>query len=347
MQIREIEVARPTFQYSIENLRGLAIVFVVFSHISTYGRLGLLGDCLYFFFRDATVWFIFISGYLFNHLESARFDYKSYFSKKVKYVLLPYLILSIPAIMAGLFFQAHRVLGLEAHKYVLWSLVVGGSVIVPMWFIPMIMIFFLFSPAFYWLGLCRAQYLITLFGIGVSLLTSRPVENMNPLLAFVHFAGFYLLGIVVSKHYATISKFARTTAAMNLIAVAIIAFACSSLAALRQHDNDPAGFLDGMCLFNNLVFGKLCLLVIIFLLFERYMNVRNRVLGWMAEISFGIFFLHGFFMIFFRMKITSLLQASPVFAVALEIIFILCSSIVAVLVLRKILGRRSRYVIGC
>lgn len=347
MQMQGSKVLKPGFQYSIENLRGLAIIFVTLSHVSTYGSLGVLGDYLFFLVRDATAWFIFISGYLFNYLERSKFDYRNYLSKKVRYVLLPYLILSVPAIIAGLLFQRHRVLDLEVGQYALWSLVVGGSVIVPMWFIPMILLFFLLSPLFHRLGGYRQQLMITLLGLGVSLLTTRPVDNLNPPLALVHFAGFYMLGITVFTHYAKISEFARTKKARILIILAALGFVVSSLVTLILHSAEPVGFRDGIGVFNYIGFGKLCLLAVVFLLFERHMNVRNRVLGWMAQISFGLFFLQGFFMVVFQKTIQNLPSIPPGLLVLSEVVFVLGGSVVAVVVLKKILGGRSRYVIGC
>lgn len=347
MQMQEVKVLKPGFQYSLENLRGLAIIFVTLSHVSTYDSLGVLGDYLFFIVRDATAWFIFISGYLFNYLEGTKFDYKVYLSKKVKYVLLPYLILSIPAIAAGLFFQRHHILDLETLPYSLWSLVVGGSVIVPMWFIPMILLFFLCSPLFHKIGRHRLQYLAALLGLGVSLFTVRPVDNLNPFLSFVHFSGFYLLGISFSTYYERISHFAKTSRAKILIVAAMFAFVCSSVMLLGSHSEQPMGFRDGIGVFNYSIFGKLCLLIVVFLLFERYMNKRNWGLGWMAQISFGLFFLQGFFMVVFQKAIQSFPAVPPVLMVISEVVFVLGGSVIAVVILKKIFGNRSRYVIGC
>lgn len=46
---------------------------------------------------NSTVFFVFISGYLFQYLLS-KFEVYKYYLSKTKYVLLPYLIISIPAI---------------------------------------------------------------------------------------------------------------------------------------------------------------------------------------------------------------------------------------------------------
>jgi peptidoglycan/LPS O-acetylase OafA/YrhL len=156
-----------------------------------------------------------------------------------------------------------------------------------------------------------------------------------------------MLGITVSTHYAKISEFARTQKARIFIIFAALGFIFSSLIVLILRPEEPVGFRDGVSVFNYVGFGKLCLLAVVFLLFERHMNVRNRFLGWMAQISFGLFFLQGFFMIVFQKAIQSLPSIPPELMVVSEVIFVLGGSVVAVVTLKKILGGRSRYVIGC
>ena len=131
-------MATKDFKYSVENFRGIAIFFVMLSHLSSFSSLGPAGKYLLFTFVDATTWFVFISGYLFSHIEkNINFKYIDYIYKKFKFVIIPYLILSIPAILVGLYFQRHTLLELNVAEYILWSLSVGGSVVGPMWFIPM------------------------------------------------------------------------------------------------------------------------------------------------------------------------------------------------------------------
>jgi peptidoglycan/LPS O-acetylase OafA/YrhL len=77
------------------------------------------------------------------------------------------------------------------------------------------------------------------------------------------------------------------------------------------------------------------------------MNKRNWGLGWMAQISFGLFFLQGFFMVVFQKAIQSFPAVPPVLMVISEVVFVLGGSVIAVVILKKIFGNRSRYVIGC
>lgn len=146
-------------------MRELAIIFVMLSHLNTWTSLGPLGKYLHFLFVDATSWFVFLSGYLFVRIEGTRFSYPAYMAKKAKFVILPYLILSTPVMLLGLYLGQNKLIGISAGAFAAWSLLVGGYVVAPMWFIPMIAIFFLLSPVF--LRIARSP-LYSLWALSVS-----------------------------------------------------------------------------------------------------------------------------------------------------------------------------------
>lgn len=332
------------FQHSVENLRGLSILFVVLSHITSMRAVGPVGEAMSFLFQDATALFVFISGYLFNYIEQDRFSYREYLIKKAKFVVLPYLILSVPAVLAGLVFKQHEVIGLSTGGYSLWSLLVGGAVIIPMWFVPMIVVFFLVSPLFHRLGASRMLPVATVMALGISLLTARPLDNLNPFLSFVHFAGFYLLGILLSARFEDIKQSGWTGI---LIVVPLILFLSTATVYFAMHGQSPMGFVDGLGQFNFSLFGKLTLLLAVLFLFDRFLNVNNRFLGWMAEISFGLFFMHGFFMALFTKFGQRIVPGPPIIVLAVELVFVLGGAIFAVVVAKRVIGKGSRYVIGC
>lgn len=334
------------FRYSIENFRGLAILFVMLSHVESLRQLGSIGEFAYFTIVDATTWFVFISGYLFYYIEHKRFDYLSYLWKKAKYVILPYLVLSIPAIVAGMLADRARLLDLSPLAYVTWSLVVGGAVVGPMWFIPMIALFFVVSWLFNRIAGGRMIYLATLIGLVISLFSTRPINDMNPFLSFIHFFGFYLLGMSAAKAGHVTDRINQTRMSWVLIILGLAGF----LFAAWMHDpnvGEELGFFNGFGKFNSYQFGKLCLLVAVFFFLGRYAEFKNRFLGYLAEISFGLFFIHGFFMLFFK-KISQYVEipsAGATFMVELAMVTV--GSVFAVFLIKLLLGKKSRYVIGC
>jgi hypothetical protein len=334
------------FRFSIENFRGLAIFFVMLSHVGSLRQLGGVGEFLYFAVVDATTWFVFISGYLFFYIENQRFEYTSYLLKKAKYVILPYLILSVPAIGAGLYFGRDQLLALSPLGYVLWSLVVGGSVVGPMWFIPMITLFFLLSWVFKKLGRTKLIYPITIIALVVSLFSSRPIGDLNPFLSFVHFLGFYLLGMSIAVASKSIDEINSTSKGCLLVALGLIIFFAAAW-GFESNVVEPMGFQEGWGKLNLIQLGKLSFLVVVFLLFERYLVKPQKILGYLAEISFGLFFIHGFLMLIFLRIGKYLVLSNPFAMFVLEFSLVVLGSMLVVFSIKFVLGKQSRYVIGC
>lgn len=333
------------FKFSIENFRGIAILFVMFSHVTSLSQLDGIGELLHFIVVDATTWFVFISGYLFYRIEHKRFEYRDYLLKKAKYVILPYLVLSVPAIAAGLYFARDQILNLSRASYIAWSLLVGGAVVGPMWFIPMITLFFACSWVFQRLGQTRLLYPITAIALVISLFSSRPVGDLNPVLSFVHFLGFYLLGICAASGSRFTDMIKETYLGTVFIAIGLVVFLIA--AWMHSVHGEALGFYDGWGKLNAIQLGKLSLLISIFLLLERYSTAPSRFLGYLAKISFGLFFIHGFFVLVFA-KVSQYVNAQNLYLIFLvELSLVVFGSILTVFVVKFVLPNKSRYVIGC
>jgi surface polysaccharide O-acyltransferase-like enzyme len=315
------------------------------SHLQTLEGFGPAGVFGYFLVGNATAWFVFLSGYLFHYIESGNFHYLEYMSKKWKFVILPYLILSVPAIIAGIWFFRPEALGVSKSAYVIWALIVGGSVIGPMWFIPMITIFFLISPMLHRLTKGRWIYPVGLIALAFGMFSSRPLNGTNPLLSFFHFLGFYLLGLAFAKNASLMDKMTASTR-WALIIAGVVGFLISAL-FFGGSSNEPLGFFAGLGKFNMLQFGKFALLIAVFFLFEQVFNRPNRAFGYFAKISFGLFFIHGFHFVFFS-KLKQLVPDWSAFTIfAGELIFVVVAPVATVYIIKRLLGKNSRYVIGC
>jgi peptidoglycan/LPS O-acetylase OafA/YrhL len=338
---------RSKFRYSIENFRGLAIVFVILSHVSYFRPIGHAGDYGYFIVGDATSWFVFISGYLFCYIERSKFSYDKYIEKKAWYVVLPYLVVSLPAILSGLYFSRHILLGLSTLSYILWSLVVGGSVVAPLWFVPMIVLFFAASPIFHWLSRSWLISLAAVIGIGFSLLSSRPIGDLNPFLSFLHFLGFYLLGVAFATNAAGIDKLLKKTwAGWAIIGLAGAGFFLSAH-LYDESANQLNGFYDGLWSFNALQFGKLSLLIVMFCGLEMLGNRKSKILSYLASVSFGLFFVHGFYVVLFYKISQHIHITGSSMSLFAEVALVFFGSIVTVDLIKRATGKGSRYVIGC
>jgi surface polysaccharide O-acyltransferase-like enzyme len=341
-----VKFVEKKFSYSMENFRGLSIIFVVLCHLQLLQDFGRGGDYIRFFFTDATTWFVFISGYLFHHTQHARFGFSKYMQSKAKYVLLPYLMLSVPAVLLGIHNAEQDLAGLSLAKYTLWSLAVGGAVIPPMWFVPMIALFFLFSPLSLEIAKTRMLYVVTLAGLVLSLFSVRPANNLNPLLSFVHFFGFYFLGILFSARKEDLERLKKRVNPWLMVFFGMAIFIAAML-LYKGVDNSPQSFHEGLGRLNAYQLGKLGLLLSAYFLLELRLNRPCAVLGYFAKISFGLFFLHGFFMIFWAELYPYIDIDDLSILLALEVACIGICPLLIIHGLRYLFGQRSRYVIGC
>ena len=83
----------------INVFRGLAILLIIMGHTMQFGEANSWAHIINCeIICGGTALFIFISGFLFQHL-SAKFEYRNYLSKKWTNVVAPYLITSIPGII--------------------------------------------------------------------------------------------------------------------------------------------------------------------------------------------------------------------------------------------------------
>ena len=187
----------------------------------------------------------------------------------------------------------------------------------------------------------------TFFLLIISIFSSRPYININPFLGFMHFCGFYLLGIFINKIDSKITKINRLTISTILI------FSLSGFIILLIYyggnfklNNSYISFGENLGTFNPVQFGKFFLLIFVFILLFKFYNKKYKILSYLAEISFGLFFVHGFYMLIFS-KYFSTIISDGLFRLIFEFILVIPCSIATVYVLKLILKTRSKYVIGC
>lgn len=337
-----------TYKYSIENFRGIAIIFVMLSHITSYSAVGSFELFVKFLLGDATTFFVFISGYLFANTEiSKNFKYLIYLQKKTRFVIGPYLLLLLAPIMMGIYEKQFILVDLNILEYMVWSFFVGGAQVGPMWFVPLIILFFLCS--FIFIGLRPGFFLgfITVFFLLISIYTSRPVLNINPFLSFIHFLGFYLLGI----SFFYLGNFFSRISFVNsflLITACVIIFSLSFFCYQNKYwvTSSYQGFFDKVGMLNLLQLGKLVLLIGLFLFLEKFYNYKNKYLSYLAKISFGLFFIHGYYMVFYSRIILPKIENDGL-RLIVELAIVIIFSLLTVYAIRKLIPNKSRYVIGC
>ncbi|MDB5614036.1 MAG: hypothetical protein JWQ22_1689 [Devosia sp.] len=310
--------------------------------------------------NGSTAYFVFISGFLYRHVFYGRLSYGDFMAKKAKYVGLPYLVLGVPLAVLGIVLGTFTTtLMKDGVPYPhsgfidLTVLLATGRMAVAYWYIPSAMLLFLASPLFdrfIRLG-GKAQIAIWLAAIGVALWIHRPVENLNPLQSVVYIANFYLFGMIFYHHrQAIISAIARPSVILASITVML---AIAAIQAMVTHNvgNIEHNFGDGW-LPVALDFGlvqKYAGFLVFCGLFSHWTVDTAPALGYVADISFGIFFVHA-------PVLAVLIRMSPALSqhvgdLTLDLIlytaFVLAISIAIVTIIKRLAGSPSRYIIGC
>ena len=291
--------------------RAIAILCIVAGHsLWGYGKLSQSNAIL---FVNATVYFVFIAGYLFQYL-SYKFDYKEYLKKKFTNVIIPYFITTVPFAIIFTFTLTDKNCPLyymsEPMRFI--SSFPCGLYVNPVtWFVGMICIFFLFAPVFLKLEKNKKVWYTLLFvSLIFSIFVNRPstydiskhidsatspvkiwfcVAYYIYFRSFVHFLAAYIGGMTlctfIQKYPKYIHKYKKQIFTI-LLSVFIISY-----------------FICLFCYFriDRLFFIKMILGLIIFCFLYLYekkiqsIKQLDKCLRVLAKYSFGIFFIHNYF----------------------------------------------------
>ena len=323
----------------IHYFRALAITFIVAGH-SIDALIWSNHDVerlIRIFLSNGSVLFVFIAGYLFQHLSN-KLRGMRYFSSKVKNVILPYFLISIPAIIISVTIFVQDRVWPEFYDKSIWEQVVffylSGAHLAPLWFIPMICIFYLISPLLLELDKGRLMYVMIPAFIVVSCVVGRGLPHYS----FVHFLSVYLLGMYFSKYKEeinpVISRAPVIAVALGLvIGLAMIEFLLTTAT---------------MSYWNYL--QKLSMAVFFLGLFIRYNeHLTSKFVSRLADNSFGIFFIHSYALtsgkILYERSFGALADGNALLLVAvIGATLILCFYLIEMI--RSMFGKHSRMLVG-
>ncbi len=334
----------------INNMRGIAILIIVYTHaIWAMPAPGEATAFLDYAVGNGTLIFIFIAGYLFSKTTD-RFRYVSYLENKIKNVLVPYLIVSLPASLLYVFHikTTHQWLDmdwfytnlnlLERYLY----LAATGAQLGPLWFVPMIVVFYLVSPVFAYLRNSNLIFPLVFIALVIAYLAGRPVGNSNPFQSFLFFTPFYLLGMIAFRFNDQLMSLERHA---NPLAVGYAIFFITLYFIFFR---PPAASTDSDQL---LIYLPLILILTVFC--KKHLNRRVPILDMFGRLSFYIFFVHGYFaaaMLVVTRRLFGEQGLHLAFAEVLVITTIFCAitfmSLATYVVLKYLLKDKSRYIIG-
>ena len=346
------------FLNQIHYLRGLAIIFIVGFHTFSSWKWES-GELVERFWLSSlyhgTIIFVFISGFLFHHIFIKDFNYKNYLLKKVKFVLLPYLILSIPAIIDELLFSEMAPWKNEFYLslpdvFKVLFLVLTGKHFGPYWFIPVIFMFFLLAPALVYFDRKGFfyKYIFPLLFV-ISLFTFQYGHESNPLYSFLYFLPVYILGMFSCKYYNQLMSFRRFLLPVFVVIILIISFLeISGIVTIGKPTGFYQSFFHSERVINLTKLKFVLLSLVLLFIFDYYKKQNVRFLNLLAIYSFSLYFIHLYIIrivefIFMKLDINIYYNF---WSFPLYVVFILAVNSIAIYIAKLLLRNRSRMIIG-
>lgn len=337
------------FQQHIHVFRAIAIILIVSAHSIPsldWSDSPLLARFLDGLANEASILFFFIAGYLFQHL-SGRFNYRSYLLQKTKTVVLPYLIISIPALYLFTVVVERTNMWPWFYEIPIWQQIslflLTGKHLAPLWFVPTIVLFYLAAPVFIYIDRRVPKIYWVILPLWLLAIYNGRNGPIGPIEKALYLLPAYLLGMLVSSYREQAENLIVRFWA-PLLAISLLGF----VGYILEY-KEPPYFLMIMKL-------PMALLIVVTLL--KVYPIFGSRLNYIAEISFGIFFIHAYFISFVKVLATYVLGGriySGVDAYLIEgtlvnfviyVLMVLAASVLFIWVCKHVLGRNSRFVVG-
>lgn len=338
----------------IHSFRAVAILFIVAGHcvyLFEWERVRWQELLMKSLMQNGTVLFVFVAGFLFQHL-SHKFEYRRYLKSKLRNVISPYVIISLPMIVVqalsqrGAFDPAYEHHWPTVAQNVAWSLLTGYHIL-PFWFIPMIAVFYLMAPVLLWIDRDGRGYYFLPLLLVVTVFVHRPSDFTHIWHSCVYFLPVYLFGMWFS-HYRerAMAWHDRWLPFLLLLVVGLV--------WLEVVHYGRGGAIGSAAMFSteNGVFGtnalqKVLLCGVLLVILRRCGKLLDSKLSYMADVSFGIYFLHMYFIqAYTRFVAGDVFPAASLLRYWLAVATVVALCVVCLWLAKRILGRYSRQVVG-
>jgi hypothetical protein len=344
------------------SFRGIAILMIVGGHaiwVFDWPEDSLVRNGLADLLENGTVLFVFVAGFFFHYL-SARFEYWDYLGKKLKNVILPYCLMAAPSVLISSLVPSfyHEYPALEGRGFVFragWFLInAGAGLNRALWFIPMITLFYLAAPLLMFFVRYPRLFLLVPPLVIVSAFAHRDAyPNLDILGLAFYYLSAYLAGMWASHQRARLEKLLPRIWPWLAAAVAVATILMVTLA--DHHGNyegarlfsQEHGVIDWVFLQKMLV----CLTLLgVTMQFQRQIAGPLKFFG---DTSFAIFFIHYYFIVIVAHIITAVSASTGLpltqggflpWMIAFTVV--VAASVGCIAAARKLLGRRSRMIIG-
>lgn len=334
----------------IHNFRSFAICGIVGAHAlhnfdwKNNQLMFVFFDSL---FNESSIWFFFIAGFLFQYL-SPRYNYGDYIVKKIKFVIAPYLILSIPALIASELWVRQEVPA-SFYTFPVWKQVsiflLTGKHLAPFWFVPTISLFYLLAPLFIKMDRLKWPYLFLPLTVVLSawlgrdgLLTVAGISGyFSPLSKGLYLFSVYFFGIFCSRYHQKVLDLMKKFHLPLLVFVLLFFFG--------------EVFWHGRQVHYQYLFKIFSCPLIIYYLYV-YDGILKDRFGYLGTVSFGLFFIHGYLLAalkFIYAEATRLttLPGGNIFNYTFLVLFVLLVCTYILYLSRLYFGKNSRILVGC
>lgn len=325
----------------INNFRGFAMLMIVAVH-SIYiieNNSPNLYEYLDLLVSNSSVYLVFISGFLFQYLLK-DFNYRDYLIRKFKFIILPYILMTFPAIcllimgsdfLPKSWIATDMFLQKPVYRQVVLYYITGAH-LPHFWYIPMISIIFIISPLLYYVDKHPGLYYALPLLLLIAFYTGRPPSNDNTLQSFVFFLPVYILGMNFSHYFVDLIKIIIRFWWAILFAIVLLIHYSQFIPNINY-------------------LAKIGIAYLVIMIFYKYQNEAiDRIFGPVAKYSFGIFFIHKYIMILLvyiagKLSITFLFT-SGIPGYSLFYVFIMAVSIALLMTAKLILKENSRLITG-
>jgi surface polysaccharide O-acyltransferase-like enzyme len=284
-----------------------------------------------------------------------RFEYRKYLLTKLKFVVLPYLVVSLPYIYT----QHHRGFGIfrpDAYPadtnvvtYVLTKCLTGEQMPIPLWFVPMISVLYLMAPLLLWLDARRWGYWTIPPLLVLASFVHRPMDQTMLRQSVVYFLPVYLVGMWVARHMSHVMCWTRR---LRWVAFALIgAILCFEVVSRPRPGalESARAFSTEMGVFDVNNYMKLMMALVILEALQRCPPWLAPVLDRLATLSFGIFFVHFYWLYFardLRLALDAQWPGTPLMLALLTAVTV-SVSVAFLTLIKRLVGERSRFLVGC
>ncbi|RVQ66409.1 acyltransferase [Croceicoccus ponticola] len=346
--------------------RGIAIILIVGAHAlsMTFWKLGvhsrpnpdmvLLALCETIA-HNSTIFFALISGLLFSVILAGR-GWSRFFKNKFLNVILPYCLFSVLFTM----FNWHFINGLQVFSgspvefvsesgiNILW-----GRAAAHFWYIPVLAVLFLLTPALSWLMDRRWALAALAVMLIAPMFVSRTFPD-NSVQNVIVFLAPYTFGIWLGARYedriAMVQRLAvPLTVVTALASVATFALFYFEYGPLMVAWEDPEGPINWFETASYV--QKMALACIVLLWLRSRGEWMPRWLDLLAVNAFAIYFIYFFMLMTFYELVNQVVTAPPPPLIAGLVALAVWAGVLALCVgisvtMQKLLGHRSRMIIG-